>query len=273
MEALQVPFDSSLAALLEHELPPSEGRRAEVINAGVSGWGTDDELRYLTEYGLSYQPDLVLLAVTLHNDVSDNLRQTWHRMDASGLVAIHPPPIPWLTYKELQLKAFIGTRLQLYQLWRRVRHGREIRQTGRALRSHITHLLAAQEPEGIREGWRLTSALIAAMDSVASQHGAQFAMVLLPLRVQLSDSSFAEFGREAGLPPDSLQLDRPQARALAIADSLHIPAIDLLPGFRAWAAAGGAPLFLEWDGHWNAAGHRLAAELTVTGLEQAGFRP
>ena len=55
-------------------------KRIEVINAGVSGWGTDDELRYLTEYGLKYQPDLVVVAMTLHNDISDNLRQDWHRV-------------------------------------------------------------------------------------------------------------------------------------------------------------------------------------------------
>jgi hypothetical protein len=53
-------------------------------------------------------------------------------------------------------------------------------------------------------------------------------------------------------------------------DSLGIPAIDLLPGFRRWTADSSAPLYLEWDGHWNEAGHRLATEVTAQGLIDAG---
>src|SRR5262249_7876809 len=75
MEALQVPADSMLATLMERDLTRATGRPVEVINAGVSGWGTGDELRYLTRYGLAYHPDLVVVAMTLHNDISDNLRR------------------------------------------------------------------------------------------------------------------------------------------------------------------------------------------------------
>ena len=46
--------------------------------------------------------------------------------------------------------------------------------------------------------------------------------------------------------------------------------IDLLPRFRQWTADSTAPLYLEWDGHWNEAGHRLAAEVVTEGLVEAG---
>ena len=86
MEALQVPFESSLPSLLERALHQQTGKTIEVINAGTSGWGTDDELRYLTSYGLRWKPDLVLVAMTLHNDVSDNLREEWHTLRNGALV-------------------------------------------------------------------------------------------------------------------------------------------------------------------------------------------
>lgn len=273
MEALQVPFDSTFASQLTRDLARVRGRRVEVINAGVSGWGTDDELRYLTQYGLSYHPDLVLVAMTLHNDVSDNLRRTWHTLDSAGLVTLNRPPIPWLEYQELRAKAFLATRFQTYQLWRRVRHGREIRQTGAALRSHVVQLLSVPEPEEIRQGWRFTGALLAALDSVATRAGASTVLVLLPLRMQLSDSAFKSFASGAEVPLDSLRIDAPQAEASAVADSLGLPFVDLLPGFRAWEAAGGGVPYLEWDGHWNSVGHRLAADLTAQGLRSAGFSP
>src|SRR5262249_25460681 len=74
MEALQTPFEESFPKLLEDRLRDSGVQKVEVINAAVSGWGTEDELAYFVRYGKRFQPDLVLVAMTLHNDVSDNLR-------------------------------------------------------------------------------------------------------------------------------------------------------------------------------------------------------
>ncbi|NQW26242.1 MAG: hypothetical protein HQ473_07770, partial [Cryomorphaceae bacterium] len=49
-----------------------EGTKCEVLNTGVSGWGTDQELLYLTRHGHKFHPDLVVLAFYLGNDPSNN---------------------------------------------------------------------------------------------------------------------------------------------------------------------------------------------------------
>lgn len=46
----------------------SEGRAWQVINTGVSGWGTDQQYLFLTGEGFRYQPDVVVLALYLLND-------------------------------------------------------------------------------------------------------------------------------------------------------------------------------------------------------------
>jgi hypothetical protein len=51
-----------------------------------------------------------------------------------------------------------------------------------------------------------------------------------------------------------------------ILDTLQIPVLDLLPPFREWTAAGKGPFYLDGDGHWNDAGHRLAADQVNRGL-------
>jgi hypothetical protein len=56
------------------DCPALVGRKVEVINFGVSGYGTAQELLTLREKVWAYSPDLVLLAVTTNNDVSDNSR-------------------------------------------------------------------------------------------------------------------------------------------------------------------------------------------------------
>lgn len=55
------------------------GRPAEVLNSGVAGFGTAEELAFLENEGLRYQPDAVLL-MFYRNDYSDNVR--------SGLFAL-----------------------------------------------------------------------------------------------------------------------------------------------------------------------------------------
>ena len=77
-EALQVPFEKSFCAVIErklHECPATWGSEIEVINFGVSGYGTAQELITLREYVWQYSPDIVLLAVTTNNDISDNVRE------------------------------------------------------------------------------------------------------------------------------------------------------------------------------------------------------
>jgi hypothetical protein len=71
--SLEEAFWSVMAKKLE-ECDAFPGRKTEVINFGVSGYGTASELLTLREKVLKYSPDLVLLAVTTNNDITDNSR-------------------------------------------------------------------------------------------------------------------------------------------------------------------------------------------------------
>jgi hypothetical protein len=76
-EAFQVEQEKAFWSVLERKLagcPALAGRRVEVINFGVSGYGTAQELITLREKVWDYSPDVVLLAVTTNNDVLDNAR-------------------------------------------------------------------------------------------------------------------------------------------------------------------------------------------------------
>jgi hypothetical protein len=76
-EALQVEQERAFWSLAERRLrecPALRGREVEVINFGVSGYGTAQELFTLREKVWDYAPDVVLLAVTTNNDLIDNSR-------------------------------------------------------------------------------------------------------------------------------------------------------------------------------------------------------
>jgi hypothetical protein len=76
-EALQVAQEKAFWSLMEARLQGCAafgGRPVEVINFGVSGYGTAQELFTLRERVWDYSPDIVLLAITTNNDVLDNSR-------------------------------------------------------------------------------------------------------------------------------------------------------------------------------------------------------
>jgi hypothetical protein len=74
VEAIHVPYEDSVCAVLTRELARRcpGGARVEVLNFGVSGYSTAQELLTLREEVWRYAPDVVVLAVFTGNDISDN---------------------------------------------------------------------------------------------------------------------------------------------------------------------------------------------------------
>ena len=76
-EALPVSLEEAFWWVMAKKLQECDafpGKKIEVLNFGVSGYGTTQELLTLREQVWKYSPDVVLLAVTTNNDITDNLR-------------------------------------------------------------------------------------------------------------------------------------------------------------------------------------------------------
>jgi hypothetical protein len=71
-EALQVELDDTYHKQLEQRLIDSLERPVEVLNAGVGGWGTDQEAIFYVAEGFRYEPEVVLLAFFIRNDAVNN---------------------------------------------------------------------------------------------------------------------------------------------------------------------------------------------------------
>ena len=70
------------AHVLEQNLR-SAGMPWEVINSGVSGWGTDQQYLFLQDEGLRYAPEIVVVAFFIGNDIDNN--------SAANQYALHKP--------------------------------------------------------------------------------------------------------------------------------------------------------------------------------------
>jgi hypothetical protein len=67
-----VADDEVFTEVLERDLR-LQGPSWEVLNAAVSGWGTDQEYLFLRDEGLLYEPDIVVLAFFSGNDFHNNI--------------------------------------------------------------------------------------------------------------------------------------------------------------------------------------------------------
>jgi hypothetical protein len=95
-EALSVSLEEAFWWVMGKRLQECNafpGQKIEVINFGVSGYGTAQELLTLRGQVWKYSPDIVMLAVTTNNDVTDNLR-----------ILKKSDEIPYFVYQANQLK-------------------------------------------------------------------------------------------------------------------------------------------------------------------------
>src|SRR5262245_51697363 len=80
--AEQVNQNETFTQRLEDRLN-ADGGQYRVLNAGSNGWATANEVVYLAKEGVRFKPDVVIVALYLGNDVSDNYRRVATVQDAA----------------------------------------------------------------------------------------------------------------------------------------------------------------------------------------------
>ena len=271
MEALQIPFDESFPKLLEDRLRESGLPNVEVINAAVSGWGTEDELAYLVRYGKQLEPDLILVAMTLHNDVSDNLRGRFYTLENGRLEVKPVRQTPAAEYMKIQLKSLVASYSELFQLWRKYQYRENMEDAERLLNYRVANLLSSQESAVIAKAWQLTFQEFSAIQTEGKSIGATTAVMLIPMSLQLSEPRLLRLIANNAVPGSHVVERKPQDKMIEFGAQHKIEIIDLLPEFKAWQTRTGKELYLQKDGHWNSSGHRTAASSVAQELNHRGL--
>jgi hypothetical protein len=291
--AIQVDEQETFAKRLERRLAGSLESRVEVLNAGVSAWGTDNELEFYRHEGVKYRPDLVLLAFDTSNDVFESTRglvgtdpffpDKPYYVHEHGHVALRHSPLPESSLAR-RLSAGVAGPLALHSaLFRRVAAIPAVRDL---LLIPPPSPLLADKPEetmGVyradyppiwRAAWRLDRRLLLRLRREVARQGARFAVAVINGREVLSRSRW-DFAMKMrpwlqGVALDPEKPNRLVTRFLARHD---IPAIPLLDAFRAQFANDATPGHFQWDTHWTPVGHELAARLIADGLRAHGLLP
>jgi hypothetical protein len=294
-EALQVPLEKTYVAVLEQklaELGCFAPKHVEVLNFGVAGYSTAQELMLLHQEVWKYHPDIVLLAFYPARDIANNARELNN--------AVNPEQSPYYVYRQSELvlddsfqsvpdleqRQILFQNLH-YHLSRRVVLLQAISAMQRFGRTQFAMRGVREKAEKVgmdnleyaiysppvdpvmQNAWRVTEGLFLLLRDEVKSHGAEFRIVTLATRPQVipdrtkrtelmrklgvadfsySDERIRLFGRQGGISVTNL--------STALSEYAETHQI-YLNGFRSSNYG---------TGHWNEAGHKLAAEVIAENL-------
>jgi GDSL-like Lipase/Acylhydrolase family len=288
-EALQLPIESTFWGRLEANLKSCRsfgGRTVEVINFGVSGYSTAQELLILRHYAWRYQPDIVLLAFLSGNDVRDNSKNLSGRYPRPFFVFRGEELVLDVSYKDSwihKLKSSnawnavggLSNHVRLLQLLNKVKNrlgqpltapeSKEFAKAADGAEIGIDNLVY-REPDTLewREAWEITEGLMSMMNREVRQRGAKLFVVSLTNGIQVhpDPERRKNFARNLRVQ----DLFYPDRRIEALARREGIPFLMLGPPMQRHAEyfqeyLHGFPNTRLGAGHWNARGHELASQL------------
>jgi lysophospholipase L1-like esterase len=286
IEGFGVPFEMTAGEVLERRLSALRGTPVEVLNFGKGGYGTTQELLTLRDQVWKYSPDLVLLAVTTGNDISDNYRPLkrvdyvpYHVFRDGNLVV----DTSFLQSPGYRSRAFWTRRLagvlqysRLAQLINRSRHLARREQRHReneaggegdevGLRDEVQ--LPPPTPDW-HEAWRVTEGVLRLMRDECRSKQTPFAVVTLTRGIQVTPvrEKQEKFLRQLG----AKDLYYPERRLAEFGRQESIPVYNLAPVMAQQAQQHRVFFHAENGvlgvGHWNEEGHRAAGELIASWL-------
>jgi len=236
----RVPLDDTVTKVLERVLRERlRPRPVEVVNGGLPGYSTIQELKFFEETVDIVEPDVVLLGICVGNDIWDNLLyQTRNATDGGGGA--------WRAGGG-GLRAKVTLLLKRSDLYLLIR--RSFNQTFRGAEVQDTH---AQRPlEMVAPALRLTEDAVQGFAEATRRRGIGFAVLLIrvPDRV---------------IPLGTQDDLNRQFRAFAEREGIEV--YDLSPQFEDQRKGA-----LYYTVHWTPRGHEVVAEAAADFLLQRGL--
>jgi hypothetical protein len=282
------------ADLLEHTL-----KNTEVVNLGVSGYGTDQELLDYLGEGKKYKPDVVLLALTIDNDFDNNIRSKPYGLfkpyfvAADDKIVLRGTPVPpspienranlpdSLTRSPFALHDFLDARSALYAavfdqlarvpaLRRRWETSDLLYARKEIFYSSQVGILSTKLSPQQADAWDITLRLLQTWQAETRRSGSRPVLFLVPSHLQVYPNVWKQVMKRYDLTAGDWDPDYPNRRLNEFCQSIRLDVIDPLPDFRA-AAAAGRHLYYMRNPHWNREGHLLAAKVVARELPPIGL--
>jgi len=273
-----IAFGSGLDAgeRFSDQLARELGDRVEVINAGVPGWGNDQELLFYERTLRALHPDVVILTFTMNNDIVNNALQgaileggtkPYFTLAGDSLV-MHPPAPPARqsvmvrtrnVLRRSRLLVFVRRRLKRVAYRHQVHEEAIHEYHGFESYRHLSHWSVYESPPGdaVEDAWKVTEAIIERLASDCRRDSCRLIVFAVPLKLEVDSGWRSSLVEKTGADATHLDMMLPYRRLSAFCEARGIEFQYPLDSFR--AAAAEQPLFFQHDSHPNMAGNAVAA--------------
>jgi hypothetical protein len=271
------------------------GDDVTVINAGVPGWGNDQELLYYETTACKFKPDIVVLTFTMVNDVVNNAlahlflgtaSKPRFGVDSGSLRLVDAVKNPERVGTPLWKTVGRHSRFLLYvkrRLDRRVyvRHAHIAGEMGGAVRvgrhfpegfraetaGDLTHWSVFESPPSdvIEDAWSVTEAIIARFARDCREHGAKLVVFALPPRIEVDTPWREDLLSQADLNASSFDFYAPFGRLASCCRRNGIPFVYPIEEYP--RDLDSRSLYHSSDSHPSRYGHALAARVLLEYLD------
>jgi len=278
-EAIHVPVEQTFWSKLERKLGNCEAvkgrKKVEVINFGVQGYGTAQELIMLRKKVWDYSPDIVILAFFIGNDVINNspkLEYARYRpffaYDASGKL------VPDMSFRNLapidrneravsfvdRMPSLLVNNSRILQVIKKV----DINRRKQDFNELSTHNFKEPQDAAWQEAWRVTEGLIVTIRNEVVQKNADFLLVTIGDAMQARPE--AQTRKKFMIKNNIQDLFYPDRRLEKLGAREGFRVLNLSEQFQGYTekyqlCAYGFENYAPCGGHWNELGHRLASIL------------
>jgi lysophospholipase L1-like esterase len=294
IEGYSVPREQRVAEVLEEILSARDpSRRYEVIALGTAGYSTDQELLWLESEGLRYQPDMVVVMFYMNDVYFNGLSAYWRGEKpvfvlSNGELTLTNVPVPDTRPAKAAgkqrssggVRRWLRSHSKLYQLAvQALENSPGLRATAArfGLASPPTegddggprvaeelNVFRQEESPAVKTGWALTEALLGRMARSAAAAGAEFIAFHIPFKGTVYPESWQPILTQLGIADVGMDPELVRKRFVAACRAQGLTCVEPTEEFRRAAtenAARGERIYWVRDNHWNAGGHRLAAEI------------
>lgn len=262
-------FTTRLSGLLKGRNPYS----VDVINMGVAGYNTDQELLVFNSQGKKYAPDITVLMFYYRSVWYNNQGLYWRgckpKFEVRGgqlsLVPINDETCR--TRSGGGVKTWLGNHSRLFGLVRDCVERNDLL-TRWLISLHLKKVPDEFAPWRVtpeadtQEAWQITRRLLIELKKRAEQDGSAFVVFYIPSSSEIDNGIRRATMRRYGFSEQQWDPRQTLRRLKFLCVGEGIILIDPTAEFKKSAQ----PLYYAYDGHWNPRGNALAARVLAQAL-------
>ncbi len=257
-----VDFKDDLSQTCERYLNAHSTQAWEVINLGVAGFGTAQEMIAYREYGRLFHPDYVVLAFFSGNDVSDNSSELsnnpriYFTLDRNDALVQEP-------YSQLRSRAssFLNEHSRFY-LWQKTQTARLANWYKQKAQLNPVHrVFLANDDARMDRAWKITYALMQEVKRLVDQDGARFGLLNIPYADEVNADWWSEtLSASPPMQKETWDLQKPDRLVSRFCETQNVPCLSPRSLMLQKTREQNTRFYFK-HGHFNEAGHQLVGEL------------